>query len=227
MLLAKLIAACLLQFCLFAAMLLVPAGTWHWPQAWALLGLLAVATVATVSALYPSRQALLAERIKLPFQPGQPRADKIATFLIGVSFILQFVFIPLDVFHLHLLPRPSLAWAVLGLVLLGAGWWLVAVSFMVNPFAVPIVKYQPERRQRVIDGGPYRVIRHPIYAGAALFLIGMALWLRSTAAALVALLPIAMLVLRLMVEERFLRAQLPGYPEYCARVRYRFIPWLW
>lgn len=227
MLLAKLIAACLIQFCLFAGMLLVPAGTWRWPQAWSLLGLLAVATVATVSALYPKRQALLAERIKLPFQPGQPRADKIVTTLIGMSLAVQFVFIPLDVFHLHLLPRPGLAWAVLGLVLLGTGWWLIAASFMANPFAVPIVKYQPERRQIVIDRGPYRVIRHPIYTGAALFLIGMALWLRSTAAVLLTLWPTAMLMLRLMVEERFLRKQLPGYAAYCERVRYRLIPWLW
>jgi len=71
------------------------------------------------------------------------------------------------------------------------------------------------------------MVRHPIYAGTVLLLIGMPLWLESYAAALLASVPIGTLVLRILVEEQFLRRELKGYDIYTERVRYRLIPFLW
>ena len=77
-----------------------------------------------------------------------------------------------------------------------------------NAFAAPVVKHQKERQQRVIDSGVYSVVRHPIYAGAVLLLVGMPLWLKSYAAAVLASVPIGVLALRILLEEQFLRREL-------------------
>jgi len=89
------------------------------------------------------------------------------------------------------------------------------------------VKHQEERRHTVVDSGVYGVVRHPMYAGAVLLLIGMPLWLESYAAAMLASLPIGTLVLRILVEEQFLTRELKGYDTYAKTVRYRLIPFLW
>ena len=63
--------------------------------------------------------------------------------------------------------------------------------------------------------------------GYALPRTGMPLWLESYAGAIFALLPIATLVARILVEERFLKRELKGYEEYTNRVRYRLAPFVW
>jgi protein-S-isoprenylcysteine O-methyltransferase Ste14 len=115
----------------------------------------------------------------------------------------------------------------LGLVLFVAGWWIMTLALRENAFAAPVVKHQEERQHTVIDTGVYGVVRHPMYAGAVLLLVGMPLWLESYAAAILASVPIGTLVLRILVEEQFLRRELAGYDAYTRRVRYRLIPFLW
>lgn len=96
-----------------------------------------------------------------------------------------------------------------------------------NAFAAPVVKNQRERLQKVIDSGVYGLVRHPMYAGAVLLLVGMPLWLESYAAAVVAAFPVGMLALRILVKEQFLRRELAGFYAYTKRVRYRLIPFVW
>ena len=136
-------------------------------------------------------------------------------------------FIPLDVFRLHLLGKPGAVVSGLGLVLVVAGWWIISLSFKENAFAAPVVKHQEERQHRVIDTGVYGIVRHPMYAGFVLFVIGMTRRLESYAAAVLARVPIGMVALRVLVEEHFLRRELKGYGAYTERVRYRLIPFLW
>ena len=103
----------------------------------------------------------------------------------------------------------------------------MALALHENAFAAPVVKYQEERHQRVIDSGVYSKVRHPMYAGGIPFIIGICLWLGSYAAALLAIVPIGVLALRIVMEESFLRHELDGYEEYTARIRYRLIPFVW
>jgi protein-S-isoprenylcysteine O-methyltransferase Ste14 len=104
---------------------------------------------------------------------------------------------------------------------------LVTLVFRQNTFAAPVVKHQKERQQRVIDTGVYAVVRHPMYTGIALMLPGMALWLQSTAGAMFSLVPTGLLVVRILIEENFLRRELTGYVEYTQRVRWRLVPGVW
>ena len=208
-------------------LLFLPAGTLNWWRAWVLLAVFFIGTVISVVSLSRSNKGLLEERLKPPVQKGQPLADKILLLLLLASFFGLMVFVPLDVFHFHLMGRPGNLVSSLGLVLFVVGWSVAFRALKENAFAVPVVKHQVERRHMVIDIGLYGIVRHPMYAGGILVIIGMPLWLESYAATVLASVPIATVFLRIVFEEDFLRRELEGYDEYTAKVRYRLIPFLW
>jgi protein-S-isoprenylcysteine O-methyltransferase Ste14 len=225
--LGKSILGLAVEMAIFGGCLLLPAPTWQWRRAWVFLGVILVASVATLLTVFRGQPGLLDERFKPPLQKGQPLADKVVLLLFLAAFHGLLVFIPLDVFRLHLLGGPGPLGASLGLALVLAGWLVVALAFRENAFAAPVVRHQAERRHAVVDTGVYGVVRHPLYAGAMLLLAGIPLWLTSWAACLLASVPAGLLLARIAVEERFLRRELPGYEAYMARVRYRLVPYLW
>ncbi len=216
-----------LNVSVYALLLFVPAGTVQWARGWTELALIFIAMLVTRRWVFGRDDALLAERRKPPLQRGQPRADKLVVVAFLIVMPAYIAFIPLDVFRLHVMAAPGIGVAVAGLLLAAAGCGFIACAFAANAFAVPIVKDQRERGQVVIDAGIYRFIRHPLYAGVALVLIGSALWLGSAAAALLSVVPIGVLVARILVEEHFLRVRLAGYAAYAARVRFRLVPGVW
>jgi protein-S-isoprenylcysteine O-methyltransferase Ste14 len=114
-----------------------------------------------------------------------------------------------------------------GLVVFVAGWWLVYRALRANAFAVTVVRVQDERGHRVVRTGPYAVVRHPMYAGIVPVMVGMGLWLHSTATAVAALIPTTILIARVVHEERVLRARFPDYADYAAAVRWRMLPGVW
>jgi protein-S-isoprenylcysteine O-methyltransferase Ste14 len=133
----------------------------------------------------------------------------------------------LDVFRWHVLPRPSPLFDNIGLVLFALGWSIKNLALRANAFATAVVRLQSERAHAVADSGVYAVIRHPFYAADPLILVGLGLWLESYAAALCAVIPVSLMVIRLHLEERFLRRELPGYNDYTMRVPHRLIPGVW
>lgn len=223
----KLIVGVVLNVAIFGVCLFLPAGTLDWWRAWVFLGVVFVGAVVSTTTLFRVNKGLLEERFKPPVQQGQPLADKIVTVLFIAAFVGLLVFIPLDVFRFQLMAKPGTLVSSLGLILFVTGWWIMTLALTENAFAAPVVKHQKERQQTVIDSGVYGVVRHPMYAGAVPLLVGMALWLESYAAALLASVPIGVLVLRILIEEQFLRRELKGYDAYTERVRYRLIPLFW
>jgi protein-S-isoprenylcysteine O-methyltransferase Ste14 len=223
----KLTVGVLSNVTIFGLLLFLPARTLDWWRAWMFLAVVFVGAGLSTVSLYGTSKELLAERFKPPVQKGQPFEDKIVVLLLIAGFLAVIAFIPLDVFRLHLLPRPGMLVSSSGLLLFIAGWWIMTLALLENAFAAPVVKHQEERQQRVIDTGVYRVVRHPMYAGTIPLLVGMPLWLESYAAAVLAIVPIGALVVRILIEEEFLRRELKGYDAYTERVRYRLIPFLW
>jgi protein-S-isoprenylcysteine O-methyltransferase Ste14 len=223
----KLIVGIISNVVIFGGLLFLPAGTMKWWRVWVFIGVVFVATVTSTVNIFRVNKDLLNERFKPPIQKGQPLADKIVLVLFLVEFVGLIVFIPLDVFRFHLLGKPGTLVSSLGLILFVVGWGIVYLSLRENAFAAPVVKYQAERQHRVIDTGVYGVVRHPMYAGAVLLLVGMPLWLESYAAALLASVPVGTLAVRILIEEQFLRRELQGYDTYMEKVRYRLIPFLW
>jgi protein-S-isoprenylcysteine O-methyltransferase Ste14 len=96
-----------------------------------------------------------------------------------------------------------------------------------NAFATTVVRHQMERGHTVVDGGVYGVVRHPMYAGLVAAWLGAPAWLCSPLGVGVAFVPIGLLAVRLVLEERALVQALPGYADYTTRVRSRLVPGLW
>ena len=223
----KVIAGVVFNVAFYALLLLVPAGTLHWWRAWVFLAVTVVVMAWAVFSILPDNAGLFSQRTRGIIQKGQPLWDRVLVILLVVSYLGQIVLIPLDVFRFHFVPKPSGLVSFFGLALYVAGWWIMILAMKANPFAVPVVRLQEERHQRVIDTGIYAVVRHPMYAGFVPMAIGPALWLRSYLAALLAIVPIAVLAVRSVFEERFLKRELKGYEEYTEKVRYRLIPFVW
>jgi protein-S-isoprenylcysteine O-methyltransferase Ste14 len=215
-----------MQVAIFGSLLFVPAGTLGWPRAWVFIGSTVLGTAATMLYLR-DHQDLINERLKGPIQRGQPLSDRIVLNLFLAAWAGLIAFIPLDLFRFHLMGRPGMLVSVLGLVLYAVGWCAEALALHENAFAAPVVKYQEERRQQVIDSGVYTIVRHPMYAGFIPFIVGMCLWLGSYAAALLAAIPMGVIAIRIVIEEQFLRQELEGYGAYMQRTRYRLIPFVW
>ena len=213
---------------LVAIALFAPAGTSSWWRAWVLLAALIVIRAITSIAVYRVNPALLQERAKLPFHGDQPWTDKLLLLaVVTTGFVGLPVVAGLDVVHWRLLPPPPPVLTGLGLVLFALGWGIKALALRANAFATAVLRLQRERRHAVVDTGVYRIVRHPFYAGTPLVLVGLALWLESYTAALSAMVPIALVVLRMRLEERYLRRELPGYAEYTVRVPHRLLPGIW
>jgi protein-S-isoprenylcysteine O-methyltransferase Ste14 len=227
MFILKVLSALLGNLIIFGGLLFLPAETLNWWRAWAFLGIVSVCVFTTMVSAFQDNEELWNERLKPPIQPGQPLADKIITIVFILTFFGLIAVIPLDVFRFHLLGKPNAIVSGIGLLLFVAGWWMIALSFKENTFAAPVVKHQAERHQTVVDTGVYGIVRHPMYAGAVLLMIGMPLWLESYAAALLAIAPIALLAVRILFEEQFLRQELNGYDAYTERVRYKLLPYVW
>jgi protein-S-isoprenylcysteine O-methyltransferase Ste14 len=213
---------------LVASLLFLAAGTVAWFQAWVMLAALFSIRIVGAFAVYHINPALMRERAHLPLHKAQPWSDRVlllgvlATGFLGLPLVAA-----LDTFRWHLLPAPPAIVANCGLALFLLGWSLKSLALRANAFAVPVVRLQTERAQVAIDAGPYRVVRHPFYAADPLILVGLSFWLRSSAAALCAMIPIILMVVRLTLEDRFLQNALPGYVAYATRVRFRLIPGIW
>ena len=213
---------------LVAALLVVSSGTFEWVRGWVLVGVLLVVRSISAVAVFRVSPELLRERSRLPIHRDQPRTDKLLLLgVLGTGFVGLPVIAGLDVFHWHVLARPAPFLADFGLLLFVVGWSIKALALRANAFATAEVRLQPERKHAVVDSGVYRIVRHPFYIGTPLVLVGQSLWLESSVAALCAIVPTVLVVIRLMLEERFLRRELPGYSEYAARVRYRMLPGIW
>jgi protein-S-isoprenylcysteine O-methyltransferase Ste14 len=225
---ARQVAGLLGYVLIFVVLLFAPAGTLDWPAAWVLLATLFVVRLASVLSLWRSRGALLNARSMIPLpNAGQPMADRILLPAYMAAYAAQVAFASWDVWHLHLLPTPPAWLRWIGLILFATGWWVIYRALRENAFALTVVRLQDDRGQNLVDTGPYAVVRHPMYSGITLVMLGFPLWLGSTAALIMIVVPVGLLALRVHFEERLLRARLSGYEAYRQRVRWRIVPGAW
>jgi protein-S-isoprenylcysteine O-methyltransferase Ste14 len=222
---ARLIAQTSGLVAMLAALLFGFSGDLGWPETWIFLALSAAIPLAVGGWLMARDPALLKARMSSPFSNDQTRPVRILIAVIGAGFLAWIAAMGWD-HRLHGRELPVVAEAAGG-ALIGLGIALVCWTFAANSFAAPQVRVQAERGQTVIDTGPYRFVRHPMYAGADLYLVGVAMLLGSRwglAGAGVLILGIGV---RSVGEEAVLREGLAGYGAYSERVRFRIVPGLW
>jgi protein-S-isoprenylcysteine O-methyltransferase Ste14 len=225
-LLRKALLEVLAEFAVFAALLFVSAGTLLWPAGWAFIALFFSFALAIVLWLAREDPELLAERMSSPIQRGQPLWDKVFVAAVLVLFVLWLILMPLDAVRFGWSEVPG--WLqLLGAVGLLLSFYVLFLTFRENAYLAVVVKLQEERGQTVVSTGPYRYVRHPMYAGMFLFLPSGALLVGSWWGLLLCLVLLGLLVWRIPREERILENGLAGYDEYERRVRYRLIPHVW
>jgi protein-S-isoprenylcysteine O-methyltransferase Ste14 len=206
-----------------AALLFIPVGTLDYWQAWTFLAVYFASSFAITLYLMKNDPKLLERRMS-----GGPTAEKeptqkIIMFFVSLGFIGLIGLPALD--HRfawsHMPPYVALA----GDALVALGWLAIFFVFKENTFSSATIELAPD--QKVISSGPYALIRHPIYAGALVMLLGIPIALGSWWGLLdiVAMMPA--LIWRLFDEEKFLARNLPGYAEYQKKVRHRLIPRVW
>lgn len=223
----RLFLSTLVSALLFTALILGPAyaltGNLDWLRGWLVVGICILASAVGGVYFLVTDPGLVRERAKTP-QPKTP-ADTLATLfilLVVIGFCTAAVYESRRLQLLQLSPDVSLA---AGVVVFAIGIAVVVWTFRVNSFATTVVEVQEARDQRVIDTGPYRFVRHPMYFGGIWYFAGVALMLESPAAALAAIVtfPLAFLP-RMLIEESVLRRDLAGYADYQSRVRTRILP---
>jgi protein-S-isoprenylcysteine O-methyltransferase Ste14 len=214
------------DFLVIIGLLFIPAGTVSWVAGWVYIALLCGVTLLVVPMLARNDPELLKERMSFPIQRNQPLWDKVFLPVFLLLFVAWLILMPLDAVRFGWSDVP--VWlqvlGALGIMLSFYGWYL---TYRENAYLYPVVKIQEERGQRVVTTGPYRYVRHPMYACSLLFFPATALLLGSWLGLLFSLVLIALIILRTALEDRFLRSGLAGYAQYAETVKYRLIPRVW
>ena len=205
---AKLLLQTLIWIVVMGALLFVPAGTLRWPAAWLFLGTIGILGIAGGLWLARHDPALLNERMRPVMQDDQPDADKKFILVFGFAALIWFLAIGLDM-RAHGVRIPSEVQALGFLMLLFSSGFILWVMCE-NSFAAPVIKPQTERGHRVISSGPYAFVRHPMYSGTVLFFVGAPLLLGSWWGVALSPLFAVLFAFRIGLEERALRAGLPG-----------------
>ena len=205
---------------LVGALVFLPAGTLSYPQGWLFMGLLFVPMVIAGFVMLFKAPDLLAKRLDAKEKQGDQKA---VVAVSGLMFVGGFVVAGLD--HRFGWSRMPLAVTVISSVLFLAAYGLYAEVLRENAYLSRTIKV--EEGQTVISTGLYGIVRHPMYAATIMLFLMMPLVLGSWYAAIIFLVYPALIIIRLQGEEKLLCQELPGYDEYCKKVKYRLIPFIW
>jgi len=206
-----------------AALLFIPAWTLDYWQAWLFMAVFVCTSGAITLYLAICDPKLLERRKNLGPRAEKEPAQKIIMVFAMLGFIAMLVFPVLD-HRFGWSPVPASV-SVLGDALIALGFLFIFFVFRENSYGASTI--QVTEGQTVIATGPYAFVRHPMYAGALVMLIGTPLALGSWWGLFALLLISPVLIWRLLDEERFLRQNLPGYTEYQTKVKYRLLPLIW
>jgi protein-S-isoprenylcysteine O-methyltransferase Ste14 len=196
------------------------AGTARYWEGWTYLIIFFGASVLTTLYLMKHDPALLERRMRGGPTAEKEKTQKIIMLFTSLGFIAELVVPALDYrFRWSAVPTGVV---IAGNLLVAAGFGIIFRVYRENTFTSATIEIA--ENQKVISTGPYAWVRHPMYAGASLYLLGTPVALGSYwgLAAVAAILPF--LIWRLLDEERFLAKNLPGYTDYQKRVRWRLVP---
>ena len=221
----KLVLQVVVPLFIFGVMLFVPAGTLRYWEAWAFLGVWFIPGLFFCIYFYRRDPALVRRRLHTK---EKIEAQKWIMRTVFVILFIAFLIPGLD-FRLGWTNRwvgsVPLWLKIASLVVVETCYLLVIWVLDVNRYAARTI--QVEAEQQVVSTGPYKWIRHPMYFGSVVMFLFVPLALGSYVALPVFALVLPIYVLRLLNEEKVLRHELPGYPEYCEATPYRLVPYLW
>lgn len=206
-----------------ALMIFLPAGTLNYWQAW--LYLLVFSLVITYIDWYLLRydQKLLKSRMNVGVTAEKETSQKFIQGFSSVFVILIAITSGFD--HRFGWSTISTLIILLADILVFIGLWIIFLVFKENSFTSAIVEVG--KGQKVITTGPYSSVRHPMYAGSLLVFFATPVALGSWWGMIFSVCLTIMLIIRLLDEEKYLEKNLSGYKEYCRKVRYHLVPFVW
>ncbi len=203
--------------------LFVCAGRLDWWEAWAFEGIYLLGIIAVGLVMLVRNPEVINERGRMP--ENTKSWDKVIAVFYLIFMLGTWVVAGLDA---------RFAWSTMPLALkiiggIGLAVWLLLIFWVmrVNTFLSTLVRIQDERGHYTVTSGPYRYVRHPMYATMVILFWAAPLLLGSWWALAPAALNGLVFVVRTALEDRTLQAELPGYADYARRVRYRLVPGLW
>jgi protein-S-isoprenylcysteine O-methyltransferase Ste14 len=203
--------------------LFVPAGSVGFIEGWIFLAVFSGSSLAITLYLMKRDPALLERRTQAGPVAEKELSQKLIQGLASIAFLSTLVVPALD--HRFRWSHVPMAAVIGGDVLVALGFLTVFLVFRANTFTSAVIEVAAE--QRVIETGPYAIVRHPMYSGALVMFIGVPLALGSFVGLLTFVPFAATLVWRLLDEERFLSSRLTGYAAYRDKTRYRLVPRVW
>jgi protein-S-isoprenylcysteine O-methyltransferase Ste14 len=204
-------------------LLFAPAGTLMFAEGWVVLILFFGSSLAITLYLARKDPALLERRTQAGPTAEKELRQKVIQSLASIVFASTIVVPALD--HRFSWSRAPLPAVIVGDTFIALGFLIVFRVFKANTFTSSVIEVAAE--QRVIETGPYAIVRHPMYVGGLVLVAGLPMGLGSLVG-LVTLVPFAAIIVwRLLDEERYLFRHLPGYDSYQKRTRYRLIPHVW
>ena len=211
-------------YLLIPLLLFVCGGDFGWWQAWVYSLLIVAAGVG--GRFFAERQhpGLTAERQSTESIQEAKAWDKVLAPLMALSISFPLVIVAGLDHRFGWSPEFPLWLILLGFCLIAFGYAFGAWAFVENRFFSSVVRIQTDRGHAVCDRGPYRIVRHPGYAGNILPLFGIVLALSSLWTIIPAVVALVIAVIRTALEDRTLQEELPGYQEYARHVRYRLFP---
>lgn len=222
-LIAKAVAGISTLLLVLGLLIFLSAWTINYLQGWIYVGTFAACVLPIIVYLMRQDQKLLERRLKAVPTAETTLAQKVLQSLLNVFFILIFIVAGLDHrFHWSKIPFFISLSADIFVI---AGFYIIFLVFRENSFTSGSIEVAKD--QSVISTGPYRLVRHPMYAGALVMLFATPLVLGSLWAILCVFPLMFSVAARALDEERFLAKNLKGYSKYCLKVRYRLIPHLW
>jgi protein-S-isoprenylcysteine O-methyltransferase Ste14 len=222
---SRLIVRCAGALVVAAAILFVPAGTLRFWEAWVFLGSIFVPMVVFSVHYYKHDPQLVERRLQ---SKEKVKEQKVIMKVANLVFVVAILIPGLD--HRFGWTR-ELAGGVPLLVRIAAQA-LVLASYLMAMWVIDVNRFasrtiQVEAGQKVVSGGPYGMVRHPMYFGVLVMWLSVSPALGSYVALPFFALLIPVIVARLMNEEKVLRLELPGYVEYCQKTRFRLVPYIW
>jgi len=214
-------------YLLIPLVLLICGGDLGWWQAWLYSLLIFAAGIGGHIWAEKRHPGLLAERQNIEHIQNAKAWDKVLAPLMAVSIGFPMVIVAGLDHRYSWSPEFPLWLIVIGFILITLGYAFASWALAENRFFSSVVRIQKERGHVVCDSGPYRLVRHPGYAGNIPPLFGIVLALGSVWALIPAAVASIITLIRTVLEDRTLQKELPGYRDYTRRVRFRLIPWIY
>lgn len=205
----------------FGLILFLPAGTFDYWQAWVFVAVFMVTTIVPSIYLARTNPAALQRRMRAGAETRTAQQIVMTGAFLGLSAMLAFCAFD------HRMGWSSVpVWvSVIGDALVAAGISIATLVVIQNDYAAATVTV--ETGQKVVSGGVYKFVRHPMYAGSVIVMVGIPLALGSYWGLFFVVPSVVLLVFRILDEEKMLTQDLAGYREYAQQVRYRLVPYVW